>query len=143
MNGIVVGVDGSPGSQAALAWAAREAKVHGKPLTLICTWQLPVGSYGWPTLLPELLDDFKAVAADQLAKACDAVGPALDGLEVTRTVREGSAANVLIEASEGADLLVVGTRGHGGFVGMLLGSVSAACAHHSRCPLVIVPPERT
>jgi nucleotide-binding universal stress UspA family protein len=141
MSGIVVGVDGSRGAQAALAWAAREAKLRGSALTLVCTWQLPPGSYGWPTLLPEVLEDFKVVAADQLDKACAAAGSALDGLEVTRTVREGSAAKVLIEASEGADLLVVGTRGHGGFVGMLLGSVSAQCAHHSRCPLVIVPPE--
>lgn len=143
MSGIVVGVDGSEGSQAALAWAAREARLHGSPLTLVCAWQLPPASYGWPTVLPELLDDFKAVAAEQIDKACSAVGPALEGLEMTRTVREGSAANVLIETSEDAEMLVVGTRGHGGFVGMLLGSVSAQCAHHSRCPLVIVPAERT
>jgi nucleotide-binding universal stress UspA family protein len=139
MSGVVVGVDGSAGAQAALTWAAREAKLRGSTLTLVSAWQLPAGSYGWPTLLPEVLDDFKTVAAAQIDKACTAAGSALDGLEVTRAVREGSAVKVLIEASEGADLLVVGTRGHGGFVGMLLGSVSAQCAHHSRCPLVIVP----
>ena len=106
-------------------------------------WQLPVGSYagaGWAGVLPELADDCKKAAADQIDAACTAIGPALDGVEVTRSVREGGAANVLIDASKGAEMLVVGTRGHGGFVGVLLGSVSAQCAHHSRCPLVIVPP---
>jgi nucleotide-binding universal stress UspA family protein len=143
MSGIVVGVDGSPGSQVALAWAAREARLRGCALTLVGAWQFPIGSYGgagWAGVLPELADDCKKAAEEQIDRACTAVGSALDGLQVTRSVREGSAANILIEASEGAEMLVVGTRGHGGFVGVLLGSVSAQCAHHSRCPLVIVPP---
>ena len=142
MSGIVVGVDGSPCSQAALAWAAREARLRGTVLTLVGAWQLPAGSYagaGWAGVLPELADDCKLASADQIDRACTAVGSALEGLDVTRSVREGGAANVLIEASRDADMLVVGTRGHGGFVGMLLGSVSAQCAHHSHCPLVIVP----
>jgi nucleotide-binding universal stress UspA family protein len=144
MSGIVVGVDGSEGSRTALAWAAREARLRGSPLMLVGAWEFPYGSYasaGWAGVLPDLADDCKAVAAEQIDRACDAVGTALDGLDVTRTVRRGGAASVLIEASKDADLLVVGTRGHGGFVGMLLGSVSTQCAHHSRCPLVIVPPE--
>lgn len=142
MSGIVVGVDGSPGSQAALAWAAREARLRGTALTLVGAWQLPMGSYagaGWAGVIPELRDDCEKVATGQIDAACAAVGTALDGLEVKRVVREGGAAGVLLEAAEGADALVVGTRGHGGFVGMLLGSVSTQCAHHSRCPLVIVP----
>ena len=146
MKGIVVGIDGSEGGRHALEWAASEAKLRGAPLTVLLAWQWPAGFYtgaSWAGVTPELIDDLEKVAKQRLDEACTAVAPALDGLEVTRTVVEGVPAQALIEASADADLLVVGTRGHGGFVGLLLGSVSQQCAHHSPCPIVIVPPSES
>ena len=77
----------------------------------------------------------------RLDEACTELASALDGLEVTRSVENGAAAEVLLEAARNADLLVVGTRGHGGFTGLLLGSVSHQLASHSPCPIAIVPSE--
>jgi nucleotide-binding universal stress UspA family protein len=144
MNGIVVGVDGSEGASHALEWAAAEARLRGVPLAVLLAWQWPSTFYagvGWVEITPELVDELKKQAAKRLDEACSAAGPALDGITVTREVVEGSPAQVLLEAAKGADLLVVGTRGHGGFVGLMLGSVSQQCAHHSPCPIVIIPPK--
>ena len=146
MNGIVVGVDGSEGARHALDWAANEAKLRDVPLTVVLAWQWPPGFYtgaGWAGVGPEVLDDLRTIAVEQLDGACSAVGPALDGITVERRVVEGVPAQALLDAAEDADLLVVGTRGHGGFVGLLLGSVSQQCAHHSPCPIVIVPSKTT
>jgi len=146
MKGIVVGIDGSEGAGHALEWAAAEAKVRAAPLTVLLAWQWPAGFYtgaSWAGVTPELIDDLKKLAEQRLEEACTAVAPALDGLKVNRAVVEGVPAEALIEAAADADLLVVGTRGHGGFVGLLLGSVSQQCAHHSPCPIVIVPPSES
>lgn len=146
MKGIVVGIDGSEGAKHALEWAAGEAKLRGAPLTVLLAWQWPTGfsaGAGWAGITPELIEDFQKLAEQRLEEACTAVAPAFDGLEVKRTVVEGVPAQALIEAADDADLLVVGTRGHGGFAGLLLGSVSQQCAHHSPCPIVIVPPRES
>lgn len=143
MSGIVVGIDGSEGSEQALEWAAGEARLRGQPLTLVLAWQWPAALYAgasWTGVTPEVIGEFDELAAERLEQACAAVEPALEGLDVTRKVIEGGAAPALLEAAKGADLLVVGTRGHGGFAGLLLGSVSQQCAHHCPCPIVIVPP---
>jgi nucleotide-binding universal stress UspA family protein len=143
MKGIVVGIDGSEGAKHALEWAAAEAKLRAAPLTMLLAWQWPTGFYagaGWVGITSELIEDLQKLAEQRLEEACTAVAPALEGLDVKRTVVEGAPAQALIEAGTDADLLVVGTRGHGGFVGLLLGSVSQQCAHHSPCPIVIVPP---
>ena len=144
MSGIVVGVDGSEGAQHALGWAAAEAKLRAVPLTVLSAWQWPAGFSGpasWAGVItPELTDDFGEFAERRLEQACEEAAAALAGLEVRPRVVEGVPSQVLIEAAADAELLVVGSRGHGGFVGLLLGSVSIQCAHHSPCPIVIVPP---
>jgi len=142
MTTILVGVDGSSGSSAALAWAAAEARLRDARLVLVYAWHLPAALYGgMGTALVDgdTIAGIASLAEEQLAGVCERAAPVLDGLEVERRVIEGSAAAVLLSAAAHADLLVVGTRGHGGFTGLLLGSVSQHLAHHSPCPLVIVP----
>ena len=140
---IVVGVDGSEGSKRALEWAAREARLRGAPLEIVLAWLPSASIYagaGWPVVDDDMFEGLLESARERLELTCESVARALDGLEVESRVVEGPAARTLMDAAVGADLLVVGTRGHGGFTGLLLGSVSAQCAHHSPCPVVIVPP---
>lgn len=143
MSGIVVGVDGSEGSKHALAWAAEEARLRHVPLTVLLTWQLPATFYTgavWVGMDSEVIDDLRKLAQQRLDDVCSELASLLEDVDVERRVVEGATAHSLIEAAEDADLLVVGTRGHGGFAGLLLGSVSQQCAHHSPCPIVIIPP---
>ena len=146
MNGIVVGVDASEGSRRALEWAAKEAHLRAAPLTVVLAWQWSTALYpdaGWATATTELIEDLEKIAEERLDDVCTAVAPALEGLEVKRALVEGPPVSSLVEAAQGAELLVVGTRGHGGFAGLLLGSVSQQLAHHSPCPIVIVPPQQS
>ena len=139
---IVVGVDGSEGSKRALEWAAREARLRGAPLEIVLAWLPSASIYagaGWPVVDNEMFEELLKSAQERLERICVSVAPALDGLKVESRVVQGPAAKTLMDSAVGADLLVVGTRGHGGFAGLLLGSVSAQCAHHSPCPVVIVP----
>jgi nucleotide-binding universal stress UspA family protein len=137
---IVVGVDGSPSSKAALAWAVRQAEETGSSVEAAIAWHYPVMVGGVPFAPIGALDtaDYSAFAAtvlrDAIRETVDADGPA----KVSSTVREGNAAQVLLDLAAGAELLVVGSRGHGGFAEALLGSVSQACVHHACCPVVIV-----
>ncbi|MEO9139442.1 MAG: universal stress protein [Jatrophihabitans sp.] len=133
---IVVGTDGSPSSADALRWAAKIAVDTGAEVDVITCWQYPQG-WGMPGVSSDWnpANDAAQVLADSLAEAFGDKHP--DGLRAC--VREGHAAQVLVQASAGADMLVVGSRGHGGFVGLLLGSVSAHCAEHGQCPVVVVP----
>lgn len=137
---IVVGVDGSEHGERALDWAIDEAKFRGARLLLLSAWHVPAIVYGGPGYAPQLdepLDKtFEEVAEESVAAAAERVRAA--GLDAETAVRQGQAAEVLIQASGSADLLVVGSRGHGGFAGLLLGSVSAQCAHHAKCPVMIV-----
>ena len=142
MNKIVVGIDGSEGSERALEWAAAEARLRAAQLSLVRAWYPPAALYGglgWTGISADVIDDFRELAAKQLEDACTKHAASLEGLTVERLVPEDLAAPALIEAAADADLLVVGTRGHGGFAGLLLGSVSQQCAHHAPCPVVIVP----
>jgi nucleotide-binding universal stress UspA family protein len=146
MSVIVVGVDGSEGSEHALEWAAAEARLRNAGLTLVNAWYPPPALYagmGWAGFDAETLSGLRELADQRLDEICSKLSDSLAGLEVERRVVEDTAATALIEAAQGADLLVVGTRGHGGFAGLLLGSVSQQCAHHSPCPIVIIPPRRS
>jgi nucleotide-binding universal stress UspA family protein len=131
---IVIGVDGSAASVEALRWAATYATAFDCKLEAITTWCYPndygyaLGGEGWRP------DQDAAVALDGAIK--QAFGDAVPA-GLTRQVREGHAARILTDASEGARLLVLGSRGHGGFTGLLLGSVSTYCAEHAHCPVVI------
>ena len=133
---ILVGVDGSESSHMALHWAASQAKMTGAPLLAVATWQYPK-SYDWSELLPAEMD-FKAVAGRVLKQSVDEVCAMDPSLKVTTEVIQGHPSMVLVDRSKSASLAVVGSRGHGEFVGMLLGSVSAFLATHAYCPVVIV-----
>ncbi len=132
---IVVGYDGSSSSKAALEWAARQASDTGAPLVVVTTWTWPT-SYGAPLALPE---GFDPAAASQaiLDEAAEELKDKHPDLRVRFENPEGPAAPALVTASEGASLLVVGSRGHGEFVGMLLGSVSEHCVTHATCPVLV------
>ena len=141
---VVVGVDGSAGSREALRWAIAEARLRQVPLRAIHAW-----TYAEP-LIPSLIGypysaeyvestiDERHQRAERLLEQTTAALADGDEIEIERVIAEGSAARVLIDAVGEDDLLVVGSRGHGGFSSLLLGSVSQQCAHHAPCPVVIV-----
>lgn len=140
---IVVGVDGSETSRHALRWAAEEARSHGSQLHVIHAWEVPtlaVGtgvSPGRRTARPDAQhEEASKLVADVVR---DELGDNPPG-DVRTSIGRGSAAGVLLDAARDADLLVVGSRGLGGFSGLLLGSVSSKMAAHAPCPVVIVRP---
>jgi nucleotide-binding universal stress UspA family protein len=138
---IVVGVDGSASSEQALRWALRQAKLTGADIEAVIAWHFPFisGGYTWPPAgIMVSATDFRKFAERVLA---DTVSRATSGdlpSPVTQEVLEGDAAAVLIRESAGAELLVVGSRGHGGLAEAMLGSVGQHCVHHAACPVVIV-----
>jgi nucleotide-binding universal stress UspA family protein len=146
---LVVGVDGSAGAAAALRWAVAEARLRKAPLRAVHAWTygysgMPVGglgaaggfvSYASPGISPQ---DLQRGAENLLEKAIGEVAGGVEGVEIDRQVVEGAAAKTLLGVAATGDLLVVGSRGHGGFVGLLLGSVSQQCVHHAPCPVVVV-----
>lgn len=144
MGRIVVGVDGSAHSVRALRWAVREAGNRGSEVEAVITWHYPVlASDGFSgAVVPIDVAALEDNARQALEKAIEeAVPDAGARAAIVRTVAEGSPGHVLIEASKGADLLVVGSRGHGGFAGLLLGSVSTQCVHHASCPVTVIRPD--
>jgi nucleotide-binding universal stress UspA family protein len=134
-NRVVVGIDGSPSSREALEWAAREARLRGDSLEAVIAWHIPP-QMAYPGA-PTGLYNFEESAKEVLERELDAVLGA-DATSVIRRVEPGPPARVLIDASRDAELLVVGSRGHGEFAGMLLGSVSQHCTSHAHCPVVVV-----
>jgi nucleotide-binding universal stress UspA family protein len=131
---VVVGIDGSAGSDHALEWAAAEAARRGAVLEVHTSY-----SPGYAFITPQEVQQAMQHVLDEAVNHIVDLAP---GLAFEGVTHEGSAAKVLIEASKGADLLVVGSRGLGGFSGLLLGSVSQQCSLHAHCPIVIVrPPE--
>ena len=140
MQEIVLGFDGSECAERALAWAIEEAKLRGARLRVITTWHLPALIYGAPGFVPTVappLDDAVRDWANGVASGA-AERARSQGVKAESVAPEAQAADALVDASKRASLLVVGSRGHGGFVGLLLGSVGQQCAHHAACPLVIV-----
>lgn len=137
MTVITVGVDGSEGASAAVHWAAAEARLRGARLRIVHAWSIPTMGYGYVPPV-SLTDDLGQVAAEGLDKWLAGAAAELEGLEVERLTREGNAGKVLTDAAAGTELLVVGSRGLGGFRELLLGSVSHQCAQRASCPVVIV-----
>lgn len=133
---IVVGADGSPSSRKAVSWAARQAALTGDVLQLVVAWHWPV-NYGYPVPLAPHYDP-AAEAFKLLDEELAAVRQQYPGLEVQTAVVQGAAAQILVELSAGADLVVVGTRGHGEIIGLVIGSVSEHCVAHAHCPVVVV-----
>ncbi|HEY5251626.1 MAG TPA: universal stress protein [Acidimicrobiales bacterium] len=132
---IVVGVDGSESSRQAMRWAAHQAELTGARLEVVITWELPT-SFGW---VPPYPSDFNP-AEDAQTAADEEVSTALGAhpdVKVQTTVIEGHPAPTLVEASKGAALLVLGSRGHGEFAGMLIGSVSQHCVSTAHCPVLV------
>jgi nucleotide-binding universal stress UspA family protein len=138
---IVVGVDGSPAARRALAFAADEARLRGKPLRIVCAWETPALEFVGAAFVPaaELWQEAERGAEELAAAAVREL--AVEGIAVEGVAVEGHPARVLAEQAQDAELLVVGSRGRGSFAGLVLGSVSHALAHLARCPLVIVPAE--
>ena len=134
---IVVGVDGSEQSLAALNWAIAEARLRNGHVRLITAWYYPPMA---STVGDGVIDDSFRQAAE-LVKVDALKAVAAAGVDVTGEVVENSPATALLEAAKDADLLVVGSRGHGGFAGLLLGSVSAQVIHHAPCPVLVVRPK--
>jgi len=136
---IVVGVDGSPGSRTALTWAAAEAADHGADLVVLNVWEHtllpPTGSV---SVSERYVPDESQRTAEDLVKLIKEELGEDPPVVVQPRVKEGNPAKVLIEQSEDADLLVVGTRGHGGFRGLVLGSVSQHVAGYAKCPVAVV-----
>lgn len=139
---IVVGVDGSNGARAALAWALDEARLRGAAVDVVHAWHAPApvvpGPYGASRPADDEVADSTRVAAEQVLEhqlqAADT-----NGVQIEPLLPSASPSDALLDIARGADLLVVGTRGRGGFAGLLLGSVSQQVSHHAPCPVVIVP----
>ena len=144
MKTIVVGVDGSENGTRALRWTLDLAGPLGARVVAAYVWHLPTMAYGGVGVLPPFdVSQLGEQSRETLERAVAGVpGGVPAGVQVEQRVIEGVVVTGLLDVvrGESADLLVVGSRGHGGFAGLLLGSVSATLAHHTTCPLVIVPP---
>jgi nucleotide-binding universal stress UspA family protein len=138
MARIVVGVDGSEESKEALRWALEEARLRRatvRAVNAFHTYAITPGYGPREDFAPEAL---RRQAEEFLSSMVSDVAGKSRQVKIEEVLAEGRPANVLLEAAEDADLLVVGSRGHGGFVGLLLGSVSQQCATHAPCPVLIV-----
>lgn len=151
MSRVLVGVDGSPSSARALRWAADEARRRGAELHVVHVWRLPLYAIPDPggvvvsslgdldhEVVETLERQAREVLEESVAKLRRETGGDL-GVELRAELLRGDPARELVEAAAGADLLVVGSRGLGGFEGLLLGSVSQKVVQHAPCPAAVVP----
>jgi nucleotide-binding universal stress UspA family protein len=143
MPGIIVGLDGSGHSQLALEWAMKEAAIRHAPLTVLTVDQAVAGYYRGMAVDPEA-----SVRTEEVRQAVQTeTDKALAGLEgphpesVTVTAIHGFPVEELIKAASDADMIVLGSRGAGGFTRLLMGSVASQVAQHAHCPVLIVPPQ--
>ncbi len=144
MQRIVVGVDGSENSRRALQWAFDEARLRGATIDVVHAWEPPsVVAYGGMSATGFVYDPTPyEEAGHQLLDDTIAAVNTKDAPAVAKILVRGSAAPMILDIAKGADMVVVGSRGRGGFAGLLLGSVSQQVAQHAPCPAVIVPPPR-
>lgn len=134
---IVVGVDGSESSKEALRWAKTQADLTGAELVAVTAWSYPVASY--PTLAGYVpMGDVLDLEKESRTALETVVEESLGDVPVTLEVVEGHPANALLDVARDATLVVVGSRGHGGFVGSVIGSISQYVVTHARCPVVVV-----
>jgi len=139
MQRIVVGIDGSEDSRRALRWALQEGRLRQASVEVVHTWQTPyvgVSRYMVPVFDADTYEKAARQVLDSVVDAEDTTGLVAP---VARIVASGVAAGVIVEQARGADLIVLGSRGLGGFKGLLLGSVSHQVVHHAPCPVVVVP----
>jgi nucleotide-binding universal stress UspA family protein len=143
MSGIVVGIDGSDHSQRALEWAAREAGLRRASLTVLTVHQAAVAGWTGTPLVYPVSDGSTAEEARELAqRETDKVIAGISGrhpVEVTVRAVNGVPGEELVRATNGAEMLVVGSRGAGGLARALMGSVSTYVTHHAKCPVVVIP----
>jgi nucleotide-binding universal stress UspA family protein len=138
---IVVGIDGSEPSEDALRWAVEEGRVHGALVVAVHAWEPPVlpadvepvPARDYVGILAEVQEAAERLVEESVRKVAGAEA----GARVDAVAVEGRAAEVLVDAAADADLLVVGSRGLGGFLGLLLGSVSQQCVNHAPCPVLV------
>lgn len=152
MSGIVVGVDGSAQSERALRWGLDEARLRGVPLDVVHVWEAPplgAVSAGYapglgpmPVDMADYSETLKAVeeaARTVPERMVEELGSAAEGVEIRTQVVQGSPADVLADASKEADLVCVGTQGHGRVAELVMGSVTRDLVHRARCPVLVVP----
>ena len=143
MSGILVGVDGSGHSQRALEWAMHEAAVRHVPLTVLTVHEAVRGYYSGMAIYaddPARTEDARAAAQAETDKVLAGLaGPRPDSVTVKAV--HGFPVEELIDAGKDADMIVLGSRGVGGFTRLMMGSVSSQVAQHAHCPVLIVPPE--
>ena len=150
MQRIVVGVDGSENSRHALDWAIAEARLREASVEVVNAWDVPFAvGFGFAPVSPSAYEGkaYEDAAVSLLDEMIAAAHPStiwpndLKG-RIEKIAVRGSAAWALLEVAKGAEMIVVGSRGRGGFTGLLLGSVSTQVAQHAHCPVVIVPPRQ-
>ncbi len=138
---LVVGVDGSSHSLDALRWAVEEARLRHATIEAVYAWRPPyIGEAGGMAAVAVSWDQLAEAAKDALDAAVDSLAAEASDVVFERRCLEGPPALTLVEEAKDAVMLVVGSRGHGGFLGLLLGSVAHHVAHHAPCPVVVVPP---
>lgn len=137
---IVVGVDGSPASRAALAWAGTEAELRGAELDVVAVWAFPayIDPLGGAYLLPGAMGETESREKAKLEESVIQVLGPNPSFPIRQITMCGSTTTELLTAAEGADLLVVGSRGRGGFLSLLLGSTALQCVQHAPCPAVVI-----
>ncbi len=137
---VAVGTDGSEAATRAVSYAASEAMTRGSKLLIVHSWFIPNFGYGSAYVAP--INEIEIAAQEVVDKAVEGTKTAFPGLEIEGRLLEGTPGVRLIEeADKEADIVVIGTRGHGSFTSLLLGSVSAYVLHHSKIPVLLIRPE--
>jgi nucleotide-binding universal stress UspA family protein len=142
MPGIIVGIDGSGHSRGALEWAMNEAAMRRAPLTVLTVQQAVTGFWGGPVVYPgdaDLAEHARKRAQEETDEVLDKLPVQARPLSVTVLCAIGAPAEEILEAAKDAEMIVVGSRGAGGFKKLLMGSVSTQVSYHANCPVVVVP----